>query len=52
MKLLIRQRELLKKSIQDVKTDISIEENNRAKTMEGLEADLAILKEFRGESNN
>ena len=48
----LRQRELLKKSIQDVKTDISIEENNRAKTMEGLEADLAILKEFRGESNN
>lgn len=48
----LRQRELLKKSIQDVKTDISIEENNRAKTIEGLEADLAILKEFRGESNN
>ena len=48
----LRQRELLKKSIQDVKTDISIEESNRAKTIEGLEADLAILKEFRGESNN
>lgn len=45
----LRQKEMLKKSIQDVKIDISIEESNRAKTIEGLEADLKILKEFRAD---
>ena len=43
----LRQKEILKKSIQDVEIDISIEESNRAKTMETLEADLKILKEFK-----
>lgn len=43
----LRQKEVLKKSIEDVKIDISIEESNRAKTMEGLEADLKILRSFR-----
>ena len=42
----LRQKEILKKSIQDVEIDISIEESNRAKTMEALEADLKILREF------
>ncbi len=47
----LRQKEVLKKSIQDVKIDISIEESNRAKTIEGLEADLNVLKKFREDEN-
>ena len=43
----LRQKEILKKSIQDVETDISIEESNRARTMETLEADLKVLREFK-----
>lgn len=46
----LRQKEVLKKSIEDVKIDISIEESNRVKTIEGLEADLKILKSFREEA--
>lgn len=48
----LRQKEILKKSIQDVEIDISIEESNRAKTMETLEADLKILREFKEDNLN
>ena len=43
----MKQREMLQKSLRDIETDISIEENNRIVQTENLEADLKVVEAFR-----
>lgn len=42
----MKQKAILEKSLSDIKIDISIEESNRSKDIEELEADLAVIKSF------
>jgi len=42
----LRQKTILEKSLKDIEIDISIEENERNKNIEGLERDLDIIKQF------
>ena len=39
----------MEKSLQDIKIDISIEENTRARDIEELEKDLEMVKAFRND---
>ena len=39
----------MEKSLQDIKIDISIEENIRARDIEELEKDLEMVKAFRND---
>ena len=43
----LKQKAILEKSLQDIKIDISIEENNRSHEIEEFEEDLKIIKEYR-----
>lgn len=43
----MKQKEMLQKSLQDIEIDISIEENNRVVQTENLENDLKIVEAFR-----
>lgn len=46
----LRQKAILEKSLSDIKIDISIEENNRSRSIEGLEDDLELIKSFRNDN--
>lgn len=43
----LKQKAILEKSLSDIKIDISIEENNRSRDIEGLEDDLKMIQSFR-----
>lgn len=46
----LRQKAILEKSLADITIDISIEENTRSRDIEDIEADLAIIKNFRNDN--
>lgn len=46
----LKQKAILEKSLSDIKIDISIEENNRSRDIEGLEEDLSVIRGFRNEN--
>lgn len=45
----LKQKAIMDKSLQDIKIDISIEENIRARDIEELEKDLEMVKAFRND---
>ncbi len=45
----MKQKAIMEKSLQDIKIDISIEENIRARDIEELEKDLEMVKAFRND---
>lgn len=45
----LKQKAIMEKSLQDIKIDISIEENTRARDIEELEKDLEMVKAFRND---
>ena len=45
----LKQKAIMEKSLQDIKIDISIEENIRARDIEELEKDLEMVKAFRND---
>ncbi len=46
----LKRKAILQKSIDDIRIDISIEENNRSKDIEDLEKDLALVRTFRNDN--
>ena len=46
----LKQKAILEKSLSDIKIDISIEENNRSRDIEGLEEDLSVIRAFRNDN--
>ena len=46
----LKQKAILEKSLSDIKIDISIEENNRSRDIEGLEEDLSVIRSFRDDN--
>ncbi len=46
----LKRKAILQKSIDDIRIDISIEENTRSKDIEDLEKDLALVRTFRNDN--
>lgn len=46
----LKQKTIIEKSLNDIKIDISIEENNRSRDIEELENDLKVIRTFRNDN--